>query len=113
MSINANQPHDHGPYWVVYGVGKGEVEITSYRRADNASVPGRATLDRERAVRFTPGTVRPYLTGDIHSTRALVPASLVFRFLSGDLDTAERCRYNLEKETVTLFTSGSAAAAAS
>lgn len=108
-----NQPHDHGPYWVVYGVARGEVEIASYRRTDNASVSGKATLEKEHALRLTPGVARPYLTGDIHSTRALVPASLVFRFLSGDLDTAERCRYDLEKGTVTVFTSGSAAAAAS
>lgn len=103
---HANQPHDHGPYWVVYGVGKGEVEITSYRRTDNASVQGRAALEQERALRFTPGTVRPYLTGQIHSTRALVPGSVVFRFLSGDIDSVERCRYELDKGTVSVFTSG-------
>jgi hypothetical protein len=104
-----NQPHDHGPYWVVYGVGKGEVEITTYRRTDNASVPGRATLEKEHAARFIPGTVRPYLIGDIHSTRALAPGSVVFRFLSGDIDRAERCRYDLDRQTITVFTSGAAA----
>ena len=107
---HGNLPHDHGPYWVVYGVAKGEVEITTYRRTDNASVSGRAALDREHAIRFTPGVVRPYLIGDIHSTRSLVPGSVVFRFLSGDLDKAERCRYDMEKGTVTVFTGGSAAA---
>ena len=108
-----NQPHDHGPYWVVYGVAGGEVEIISYRRADNAGVPGKATLEKEHAVRLIPGVARPYLIGVIHSTRALVPGSLVFRFLSGDLDTTERYRYNLERGTITLFTSSSAAPAAS
>jgi len=108
-----NQPHDHGPCWVVYGVARGEVEITSYRRTDSAGIPGQAALEKEDAVRLTPGAARPYLTGDIHSTRALVPGSLVFRFLSGDLDKAERCRYDPEKGTVTVFTSGSPADAAS
>ena len=108
-----NQPHDHGPYWVVYGVARGEVEITSYRRTDDAGVPGKATLEKEHAVRLTPGVARPYLIGDIHSTRAVIPGSLVFRFLRGDVERAERCRYNLEKGTITLFTGGSAVSAAS
>jgi hypothetical protein len=105
-----NQPHDHGPYWVVYGVAGGEVEITTYRRTDNASVSGRAALEPEHTVRFTRGTVRPYLPGDIHSTRTLAP-TVIFRFLTGDLDRAERCRYDPEQGTVTVFTSSAAAAA--
>ncbi len=94
-------PHDHGPCWVVYGVGLGEIEITTYRRTDDGRVPGRATLEEKERVRFTPGVVRAYLPGDIHATRAIDPtASLVFRFLSADLDHVERYRYDLETGTV-------------
>lgn len=33
---------DHGPCWVLYGVGRGEIEITTYRRTDDGRVPGKA-----------------------------------------------------------------------
>ena len=90
----AGTPHDHGPCWVLYGVYRGAIEITKYRRTDDGSVPGRASLEAVETVRVTDGVVRPYLPGDIHATRALDPAgSVVMRFLSADLDQVERHRY--------------------
>jgi hypothetical protein len=94
-------PHDHGPCWVLYGVYRGEIEITTYRRTDDGSVPGRASLEVKESVLVTPGTVRPYLVGEIHSTRALAPeGSVVMRFLSADLEQVERYRYDLTAGTV-------------
>ncbi len=93
-------PHDHGPCWVLYGVGRGEIEITTYRRTDEGRLPGKATLEERERTRLTPGVVKVYLSGDIHATRAIDPvASLVFRFLSADLDRVERYRYDVEKGT--------------
>jgi hypothetical protein len=34
---HGNQPHDHGPCWVVYGSYKGVTEITKYKRTDDGS----------------------------------------------------------------------------
>jgi predicted metal-dependent enzyme (double-stranded beta helix superfamily) len=94
---HGNAPHDHGPCWVLYGVYRGEIEITTYRRLDDGSVPGQAQLEVKDVVRVKPGMVRPYLPGEIHSTRAIDPdGSLVMRFLSADLDPVERYRYKLE-----------------
>jgi hypothetical protein len=97
---HSNKPHDHGPCWVVYGSYKGVTEITKYKRTDNGSQPGIATLDKERVDRLSPGVVQPYLPGDIHSTHAVEGPGVVFRFLSYDLDKIDRYRYNLEKKTV-------------
>ncbi len=95
-------PHDHGLCWVIYGVARGEIEIPTYRRTDDGDVPGRATLTEDQHARLTAGVVKTYLPGDIHATRAIDPtASLVFRFLSADLDTVERHRYDLKTGTVT------------
>lgn len=94
-------PHDHGPCWVLYGVALGEIEITTYSRTDNGRVPGRATLEEKDRARLTPGVVKAYLPKDIHATRAIDPtASLVFRFLSADLNQVERYRYDLETGSV-------------
>jgi hypothetical protein len=98
---HGNLPHDHGPCWVVYGSYSGVTEITKYKRTDDGSQPGVATLEKERLDRLSPGVVKPYLRGDIHSTNAVQGPSVVFRFLSYDLEKIERNRYNIEKGTVT------------
>jgi hypothetical protein len=97
---HGNKPHDHGPCWVVYGSYKGVTEITKYKRTDDGSRLGIASLEKERVDRLSPGVVQPYLPGDIHSTHALEGPGVVFRFLSYDLDKIDRYRYNLEKKTV-------------
>jgi hypothetical protein len=97
---HANQPHDHGPCWVVYGSYKGVTEITKYKRMDDGTREGVAKLEKERLDRLTPGVVVPYLPGEIHSTNAVEGPGVVFRFLSYDLEKIDRYRYNLEKSTV-------------
>jgi hypothetical protein len=98
---HGNTPHDHGPCWVLYGVYRGYMEITTYRRTDDGKVAGRATLEKQGLQKLSPGVVIPYFSGDIHSTSAKEP-SVVFRFLSYDLNKVERYRYNMEKGTVSL-----------
>jgi len=96
---HGNAPHDHGPCWVVYGSYGGLTEITTYRRVDDGEEAGKAKLEVREKHRLSPGVVYPYLPGDIHSTKAVEAPSVVFRFLSYDLDKVERYRYNLEKGT--------------
>lgn len=97
---HGNTPHDHGPCWVVYGAFSGLTEITKYKRTDDGSQPGRATLEKDELHRLSPGTVQAYLPGEIHSTHAVEGPGVVFRFLSYDLDKIDRSRYNMEKETI-------------
>ena len=95
-----NSPHDHGPCWVVYGSFSGITEITKYRRVDDGSEPGKATIEKEDLHRLTPGSVKAYLRGDIHSTNAIEGPGVVFRFLSYDLDKVDRNRYHMENGTI-------------
>jgi len=96
---HSNSPHDHGPCWVLYGIYHGVTEITTYRRTDDGKVPGRATLEKKELHRLTPGVVIPYLPGEIHSTFA-AEHSVVFRFLSHDLNKVKRYRYDLAGQTM-------------
>ena len=95
-----NAPHDHGPCWVIYGVYRGEIEIATYRRTDDGAEPGKAALETKEVHRLTPGVVYPYLSGEIHSTRAIEAPAVVFRFLSYDLEKVRQQRYNPERGTV-------------
>jgi hypothetical protein len=89
---------------VVYGSYRGVTEITTYKRTDDGSEPGKATIEKKDLHRLTPGVVQPYLRGEIHSTHEVDGPGVVFRFLSYDLDKIERNRYNIEKGTVIRLT---------
>lgn len=97
---HGNLPHDHGPCWVVYGSYQGVTDITTYRRTDDGTEAGRASLEKKELHRLSPGVVHPYLPGEIHSTHAVEGPAIVFRFLSYDLEKIERYRYNPDKGTV-------------
>ena len=97
---HANQLYDHGRCWVFYGAYSGLTEITTYRCTDSGQEPGKAILEKKDLNRLSVGVVYPYLPGEIHSTHAVEGPAVVFRFLSQDLDKAERSRYSLEKGTV-------------
>jgi hypothetical protein len=87
-------PHDHGPYWVLYGVYRGEIAINKYRRVDGGAEPGPTELEVIETAYLPAGTVVPYLPGEIHTPRALDPrGSIVMRFLCGDVDAIERFRF--------------------
>jgi hypothetical protein len=75
-------------------------EITTYKRIDDRTQPGIATLEKERIDRLPPGVVQPYLPGEIHSTNTVEGPGVVFRFLSFDLEQIVRYRYDVEKGIV-------------
>jgi predicted metal-dependent enzyme (double-stranded beta helix superfamily) len=94
-------PHDHGPCWVLYGVFRGAIDVTTFRRTDDGSVPGKARLEKIETVRLSPGVVRPYLVGDIHLQQPVDPnGSIVLRFLSYDLDQVDRLGYDLDSGAI-------------
>ena len=88
-----NTPHDHGPYWVVYGVMEGRVDIPVYEvNADGE------TVREVRVDRLSAGDAVAYLPGELHST--LVPTdepAIVVRFLSQDLSKVPRQRFRNEQ----------------
>jgi hypothetical protein len=76
-------PHDHGDSWVIYALARGEMEVATYARIQEAN--GRVRLVRRDVTLLREGEVRLYLPGDIHDTRCLSGPSLYFRFTERDL----------------------------
>lgn len=76
-------PHDHGRGWVIYALQRGEMEIGTYARVEDAD--GRVRLVRRGTSLLRAGEARVYLPGDIHDTRCLSGPSLLFRFTERDL----------------------------
>lgn len=81
-------PHDHGRSWVIYALLRGEMEIGTFARLDDAE--GRVRLVKRDATRLRPGEARIYLPGDIHDTRCTSGPSLLFRFTERDLKSEDR-----------------------
>lgn len=81
-------PHDHGRGWVIYALQRGEMEIGTYARVEEAD--GRVRLVKRDATLLRAGEARCYLPGDIHDTRCLSGPSLLFRFTSCDLKQEDR-----------------------
>lgn len=68
------EPHNHGT-WNLFGVYRGAVNYTSYRRLDDASVPYRAELEvaEDRVMGAGDVTVLPGPPHDIHGVIGLAP----------------------------------------
>lgn len=76
-------PHDHGRGWVIYALSRGEMEIGTYARVEDAD--GSVRLVKRDASPLRAGEARVYLPGDIHDTRCVSGPSLLFRFTERDL----------------------------
>ncbi len=88
-------PHDHGRAWVVYAVQQGEIEIRTFVRVE-APDGGVRLVQRDSAI-LRPGQALAYLPGDIHDTRCLSEAALLFRFTERDLKIEDRIDYRMTR----------------
>lgn len=84
-------PHDHGTGWVIYAVQRGETEMGTYARGQDAE--GRVALVKRDSTLVRPGQVKVYLPGDIHDTRCTAGPLLLYRLTSTDLKKERVTRY--------------------
>jgi len=91
-------PHDHGRGWVIYALERGEMEIGTYARVEQAD--GRVRLVQRDTSALRAGEARVYLPGDIHDTRCVSGPSLLLRFTERDLKAEQ------EAHRVTRYVSG-------
>ena len=64
-----SKPHDHGPYWAIYGQARGETVMTDYEPVarPGEGQPGKARPTRDYTLK--PGMAYLYNEGDLHSPR--------------------------------------------
>jgi hypothetical protein len=92
-------PHDHGPYWVIYGNATGYTDMTEFNRLDDGSKEGYAELEVSKEYRINPGESSVYDVGDVHAID--YPANTIFvRLTSGDVESGRNLRFNMENKTV-------------
>ncbi len=81
-------PHDHGRSWVIYAVQRGESEMGTYARVEDADA--HPVLVKRHTAWVRPGQAQVYLPGDIHDTQCLAGPALLFRFTERDLRKEDR-----------------------
>lgn len=62
-------PHDHGPYWAIYGQAVGETEMRDYELVEKASAEKPGKVRHTRTYKLVPGVAHLYNEGDLHSPK--------------------------------------------
>jgi hypothetical protein len=60
-------PHDHGPYWAIYGQGRGETTMTDWELVEPASETKPGKVRKKKSYKLSPGMAYLYNEGDLHS----------------------------------------------
>jgi predicted metal-dependent enzyme (double-stranded beta helix superfamily) len=101
-------PHDHHT-WGMIGVMGNAIQETRYRRVDDRTRAGLATLEKDRTVLVKPGEVS-LLVPDVDEIHGLDNFSdrptVEIHVYGTDLVGLERCRYDLEAGTVSPYVLG-------
>lgn len=82
-------PHDHGSSWAIYGVAKGDTEMTDWRivRKGEGSAPN--LVEPVNTYVMKPGDCHVYDVGAVHSPKRSGPTKLV-RIEGKNLDHVQR-----------------------
>jgi hypothetical protein len=90
----ASNPHDHGPYWAIYGQAEGETIMTDYALLEAAAEGKRGKVRTVRSYSLKPGMAHVYNEGDLHAPRREATTKLV-RIEGRNLDKIRRFGYDL------------------
>jgi len=87
-------PHDHGPYWAIYGQAKGETEMNDYALLEPASADKPGKVKKTRTYKLTPGVAHVYNEGDLHSPKRVDSTKLI-RIEGVNMEKVKRFKFEL------------------
>ena len=70
-------PHDHGPYWAIYGQAVGETEMSDYDLLEAAGPDKTGKVKKARTYKLLPGMAHVYNEGDLHSPKRVSSTRLI------------------------------------
>ncbi len=92
-------PHDHGKSWAIYGQVVGKTVMTVWKRLDDGSKDGKASLEIDKSFELGPGMAGTFEIGDIHSIQ-ICDGSKFVRVTGTDLSAIDTAVFNPEAKTV-------------
>ena len=87
-----SSPHDHGPYWAIYGQAAGETEMRDYKLLEAASAEKPGKCKEVRIYKLTPGIAHVYNEGDLHSPKRVDSTKLI-RIEGVDMTKVKRFKF--------------------
>ena len=93
-------PHDHGKSWAIYGQAVGKTIMTTWKRLDDGSQTGKASLEKNKSFELNPGMAGTFEIGDVHSIQ-ICDGSKFIRVTGTDLNAIDTAVFNPEAKTVT------------
>ncbi len=93
-------PHDHGDSWAIYGQAVKHTDMTEWKRTDDGSVAGKATIEKTNTYRMDRGQAGIFQDRAIHSIA--YPAGARFIRVTGTNyeENIARGRYNNQAGTM-------------
>lgn len=82
-------PHDHGSSWAIYGQAAGVTEMTEWRIVERGENGGPTRVEPVDSYVMSPGDVRLYDIGAVHSPKREGPVKLI-RIEGRNLDHVQR-----------------------
>lgn len=89
-------PHDHGPYWAIYGQARGETEMSDYELLESASADKPGKVRKTRTYKLTPGVAHVYNEGDLHSPKR-VDSTMLIRIEGVNMEKVKRLKFEEAK----------------
>jgi hypothetical protein len=91
-----SSPHDHGPYWAIYGQARGETEMSDYELLEPASPEKPGKVRKTRTYKLTPGVAHVYNEGDLHSPKR-VDSTMLIRIEGVNMEKVKRLKFEEAK----------------
>ena len=98
---HAGGVHDHGPSWAIYGQAVKHTDMTEWKRLDDGTEEGKATVELAESYRLERGDAGIFDDYKIHSIA--YPAGARFVRVTGvNLESIARGSYNVEAGTMSI-----------
>jgi hypothetical protein len=85
-------PHDHGPYWAIYGQAAGETEMSDYELLEAAGPDKTGKVRKVRTYKLLPGMAHVYNEGDLHSPKRVASTKLI-RIEGKNMEKVKRYKF--------------------
>jgi len=92
VGAKESAPHDHGPYWAIYGQARGETEMSDYALVEAAGPDKTGKARRTRTYKLTPSVAHVYNEGDLHSPKRVDSTSLI-RIEGKNMEKVKRYKF--------------------
>ena len=89
-----SNPHDHGPYWAIYGQARGETEMSDYELVEPASAEKTGKARKTRVYKLVPGSAHVYNEGDLHSPKRVYSTKLI-RIEGRNMEKVKRFKFEM------------------